>query len=349
MNDRIQYLLSQYESNNCSREEMEELFYYLRHSRSNDGLLKRIVYHVYEGIRKNHPSFTYVDRDGKLVSTEPDQLQAVLGQPPGFDKKVLRKYTRIVVFSGILIFTIITGIGIKRLSNISPGEETAMSVLTKKFSERSEQKYLLLADSSQVWLNASSVLEFPDHFSGNVREVILKGEAYFRIKQVPGKPFIIYTAHSGKITAQTSGAASCNVKAYKDENEVVVAVSQGVVSVERSDKQMAELSSGREVKIGKIDRSVLEKNIEIGKIAAWQWGELIYDEAMLTDVIADLERVYNTKITISATEKERKKISVTFRREIGIEEALTRICGLTHTQLNISGNEFFIEPLSDSK
>ena len=70
---------------------------------------------------------------------------------------------------------------------------------------------------------------------------------------------------------------------------------------------------------------------------------------MLTDVIADLERVYNTKITISATEKERKKISVTFRREIGIEEALTRICGLTHTQLNISGNEFFIEPLSDSK
>lgn len=336
MDDRIQYLLSQYESNNCSREEMEELFHYIRNAKTEDGLLKKIVHQVYEDIRKNHPSFTYVDSNGKLVSTEPEQVQ-VIPEQSGLDKRVLKKYTRFVVFAGVIVLAIIAGIGIKRFSAMDITEEVAMNTLTKKFSQRSEHKYLLLPDSTQVWLNAASALEYPDNFSGNNRDVFLKGEAYFKIKQLPGKPFII---HAGKITAQSAGATSCNFKAYKDENEVVVGVSQGVVSVERSEKQMAELTPGREVKIGKIDKSVLEKNIEIGKIAAWQWGELIYDEVMLIDLVADLERVYNSKITISDKEKERQKISITLRREIGIDEALNRICRIAHMQLNSLENEF---------
>ncbi|MBX3256817.1 MAG: FecR domain-containing protein [Chitinophagaceae bacterium] len=344
MNDRIQYLLSQYENNNCSREEMEELFYYVRNSRTNDGLLKKIVYQVYEDIRKNHPSFTYVDGQGKLVSTEADQLH-IVDNRQGFDRQVLKKYTRLVIFSGVIILAIIAGIGIKRFSSIQEGGDAAMSTLTKKFSQRSEHKFLLLSDSTQVWLNASSSLEFPDRFTGDIREVFLKGEAYFKIKQVNDKPFVI---HSGKITARSIGAASCNFKSYKDENETIVAVSQGLVTVDKADKQMAELMAGREVKIGKADRSVLEKNIEIEKIAAWQWGELIYDEAMLTDVVTDLERIYNAKITIADKEKARKKIAITFRREIGIEEALERVCRLTHTRLNtIAENEFLIEPLTE--
>lgn len=42
--------------------------------------------------------------------------------------------------------------------------------------------YLLtLSDSTRVWLNADSRLEYPLAFSGNMREVKLKGEAYFEV------------------------------------------------------------------------------------------------------------------------------------------------------------------------
>lgn len=341
MNDRIQYLLSQYESNNCSREEMEELFYYIYNSRDNDNALKKLVHQVYEDIRKNHPSFTYVDKQGKLISTDPEELHVLTGQP-NFDRQVLKKYTRFVILGGVIIISILAGIGIKRFSDINAAEDESMNTLTKKFSQRSEQKSFILTDSTQVWLNASSSIEFPDKFSGNSREVFLKGEAFFKIRQVPGKPFVI---HAGKVTARSIGATSCNFKAYKDENESIISVSQGRISVERADKPVAELTVGREAKIGKMDRSVLQKNIEVGKIAAWQWGELIYDEVMLTDLVADLERVYNAKITITDQEKERQKISLAFRREIGVEEALKRVSSLAHAQLNASDNEYFIESL----
>lgn len=339
MNERIQYLLSQYESNNCSREELEELFYYIRNSKENEGNLKKLVHKVYEDIRKNHPSFTYVDDQGKLISMEPDDLQVTMPQP-GLDRRVLKKYTRLVLMGGVIVLSIIAGIAIKRLSGIDVIEGVAMNTLTKKFSQRSEHKTILLPDSTQVMLNASSSLEFPDHFSGNTREVYLKGEAFFKIKHTANQPFII---HAGKFTARSAGGASCNFKAYKDENEVIVAVNQGKIWVEKSDKEVAVLTAGREVKLGKADLSILEKNVGIDKIGAWQWGELIYDEAMLMDIVADLERVYNAKVTISNHEKERQKISVVIRREIGVEEALNRICGLIHAQLSVAEGVYIIE------
>ncbi|MGN6435076.1 MAG: FecR family protein [Agriterribacter sp.] len=341
MNERIQYLLSQYESNNCSREELEELFYYIRNVKDNEGNLKKLVHRVYEDIRKNHPSFTYVDDQGRLVSMEPDDLQVSIPQG-GLDRRVLKKYTRVVLLGGIVVLSIIAGIAIKRLSSIDGIEGVAMNTLTKKFSQRSEHKTLLLPDSTQVRLNASSSLEFPDHFSGTTREVYLKGEAFFKIKQAANQPFII---HAGKFSARSAGGASCNFKAYRDENEVIVAVSQGKIWVQKSDKQVAELMAGREVKLGKADLSILEKNVGIDKIGAWQWGELIYDEVMLMDIVADLERVYNVKITIANNEKERQKLSVAIRREVGVEEALNRICGLIHAQLSTIEGTYVIDAL----
>jgi len=38
-----------------------------------------------------------------------------------------------------------------------------------------------LADGTKVWLNSGSELQFPDRFSGEKREVMLKGEAFFEV------------------------------------------------------------------------------------------------------------------------------------------------------------------------
>ena len=54
--------------------------------------------------------------------------------------------------------------------------------------------YLLtLSDSTRVWLNADSRLEYPLAFSGNMREVKLKGEAYFEVVKNAEAPFVVKT------------------------------------------------------------------------------------------------------------------------------------------------------------
>ena len=51
---------------------------------------------------------------------------------------------------------------------------------------------ILLPDSSTVWLNANSTLEYTNEFGKTTREVTLKGEAFFDVKK-NSKAFIVKT------------------------------------------------------------------------------------------------------------------------------------------------------------
>ncbi len=163
MEDRIEYLLRQYEKNNCSREELEELFSYINNLRSNDLPLKKMVRNIYDDIRKNHPSFTYVDEEGQLVLNEPDESGTLSDRTivTGSAKRKITDSCSSIVH-GRAFFAWLAGK--KNLSNDGYANAPYFRRANKKFSDRSEQKFFLLSDSTQIWLNSASSLEFPDHF-----------------------------------------------------------------------------------------------------------------------------------------------------------------------------------------
>jgi len=213
------------------------------------------------------------------------------------------------------------------------------AVLTKKATERSEYKYLLLPDSTQVWLNASSTLEFPEHFGPDKREVTLSGEAYFDVRHSERAPFVIYT---GKISTTVLGT-SFNIKAYPDRQHIVVSVSTGKVKVSYDDVALATLVKGQQVKIDRRLNTVEEKKIAPAEVAAWQQGNMSYDDEALEDIVADLERLYNVRIRIDNNAIRTLKVSTSFRREIGIEQALQVLCKLTDTMLRQSDGWYIIQ------
>ena len=125
-------------------------------------------------------------------------------------------------------------------------ERTAYWAMMKKTStERAEYKYILLPDSTQVWLNAGSTLDYPEHFDEATREVTLVGEAYFDVKHAAEHPFII---HTGQIQTTVLGTAF-NINAYTDRSNIQVSVSRGKVKVSRGDQLIAMLVKGQEVKV----------------------------------------------------------------------------------------------------
>ncbi|HZE86291.1 MAG TPA: FecR domain-containing protein, partial [Puia sp.] len=216
---------------------------------------------------------------------------------------------------------------------------STVALLTKKNTERSEYKYLLLPDSTQVWLNASSSLEYPDHFNSSKREVILSGEAYFDVKHADRSPFIIQT---GRISTTVLGTAF-NIKAYPDRKNIIVSVSRGKVKVSYDDVPVATLINGQQVKVNSQQNTVEEKKIAPTQVASWQRGDMSYEDEDFEDIIADLERLYSVKIKIGNSSLRNLTVSTSFRREIGIEQALEVLCQLTDTNLKQANGWYIIE------
>jgi len=330
MEERISYLFRRYLENKCSRQELEEFFSHVRAS-GHDEVLRNLIKKVYENTEQIPSLQTYINEYGTLILTD----KAVIPEVP---MRKTRSRRRLMV--AILVLLIAAG-PILWLAKTPDSRHPApvASALAKRTTERSEYKYLLLPDSTQVWLNASSTLEFPEHFRTDKREVTLSGEAYFDVRHSEKTPFIIY---SGKISTTVLGT-SFNIKAYPDLQHIIVSVSTGKVKVSYNNVPLATLVKGQQVKFNSRLNTVEEKKIAPAEVAAWQRGNMSYDDEAFEDIVADLERLYNAKIRIDNTAIRTLKVSTSFRRELGIEEALQVLCRLTDAMLRQSDGWYIIQ------
>lgn len=330
MEERIKYLFRQYLNNSCTRKEFEEFFSYINEASHNE-LIRELIKKAYE--EAGQSSITYVDECGNLVLTEP-----AWNEQPVVKARTRNRHKVII---GIATCVIVTLAGVVWLIN-RPFQQPAgeqKTVLAKKVTGRSEYKYMLLPDSTQVWLNAASTLEYPQQFASGKREVYLTGEAYFDVKHANKQPFLI---HTGKITTLVLGTAF-NIKAYPGRENVIVSVSRGKVQVNLNEKEVATLTPGQQVKVSNANKPVLQKKIAITEAAPWQQGNLVYDDECINDIIADLERIYDVTIRVQKETLGNERISTSFRREIGIEHALQVLCNLTDAQLKLVNNMYVIQ------
>ena len=332
MEERLHYLFRRYFDNSCTRLELEEFFMYVQKA-EQDELLRQLIKNVYNDLKEQSSEATFVDEKGRLTLTQTEWTGTTLP----VEKRtrgskllpLLKIAASLVVIAGILWFT---------LDRTAGRKTNTLSSVTKKATNRSESKFLLLDDSTQVWLNAVSSLEYPDQFAAGKREVYLSGEAYFDVKHAETIPFII---HTGKVTTTVLGTAF-NIKAYPGQKTITISVSRGKVKVTRPDGWETTLLKGQQLKI-EGGRKGIERNIATEEIAAWQKGSLVYDDEAMEDVVADLQRVYNVEIRITNESIKKLSIGTTFRREIGVDQALQVLCKLTDTEYKLSGGVYIIQ------
>lgn len=334
MEDRLQYLFKRYLDNTCSQKELEDFFNYI-HQAKQDESLRRLIRDIYNNLKTNESTVTHVNEKGLLVITEPEWMNAAESKP--IIKKSRSKLAVISIAAVLIITAVIWSVN----RNDNAGKKTSAPVasLTKKNTDRSESKFILLEDSSRIWLNSSSSLEFPDQFDPAKREVFLTGEAYFDIKHADKVPFII---HTGNVSTTVLGTAF-NIKAYPDQKTITISVSRGKVKITRDDGWETTLVKGQQLKLNEAQKETTEKIIPAENIAAWQQGNIVFDDEELKDIISDMERIYNVSIYISNDELEELKISTSFKREIGVEQALQVLCKLTDTQLKQKDGTYIIQ------
>lgn len=331
MNKRIRYLFEQYYHNRATRQELEE-FFAIIHSAAHDTQLAVLMEKIYQEIRTAHPSNTYIDQQGNIIFPKPSGH----GNRKARSGSNIKPLTVVAYAAAILVLVSLSVWFLGRTGRPAGtvGEHIA------KFADKDENKYLILSDSTRVWLNSSSKLEYPEQFEGSSREVYLTGEAFFDVKNAAKMPFII---HTGDVRTTVLGT-EFNIKAYPDMDEVVVAVKQGKVSISRKNEVLATLVKNQELTVNtRLSATQAEERILNTKIAgSWIEGYLDFEDEPMGAIVKDLERVYSVQIELADDSLRDELITISFRRDAGAANVLDILCRLTDKQLTKNNHTFII-------
>ncbi|MGO4293602.1 FecR family protein [Chitinophaga sp. RAB17] len=183
----------------------------------------------------------------------------------------------------------------------------------KRSNGKATRSFIELADGSKIWLNAESMLTYPEKFKGDSREIFLEGEAFFDVATNAKRPFIV---HLKKGTIKVLGT-SFNIRAYENE-PVQTAVVTGKVAFipryEEAKKINDTILITPDVKVSFTASSgTLIKGNTIGaEDKAWTEGRLIFRNATLEEIGASLERNFNKHVEFEANAPKQYRLTGSF-------------------------------------
>ncbi|MFR8356941.1 MAG: FecR domain-containing protein [Parabacteroides sp.] len=193
-----------------------------------------------------------------------------------FNMRRIAGYAAIMVFSVLSTYLLMTYMGEGR-------QELARY---QEFSTPPGQRArVLLADGTEVWLNANSTLRYPERFNLKQREVELQGEAFFEVEKNKEKPFVVKTS---KMDIQVTGT-KFNVSAYEAETYFVTSLVEGAVSVSCENDRNRTFSLRPQQQIIVSDSSSKVALFENTDFLSWREGVFVFDDMLLTDIIKKLD------------------------------------------------------------
>ena len=162
-------------------------------------------------------------------------------------------------------------------------------------------KNVLLADGSEVTLNANSILKVPkDLARDDVREVWLKGEAFFSIARRPNH--VRFAVHTDNLDVEVLGT-KFNVNNRRGKTEVIL--SEGSVKLtsdfKSSDDATLYMKPGDYVSVSGKDTTFLRRVVVPEKYTAWQANKLVFDETPLRVVAQKIEDYYGVSVELADT------------------------------------------------
>lgn len=177
---------------------------------------------------------------------------------------------------------------------------------------------ILLPDSSFVWLNRHSTLEYAPTFGAANREVRLKGEAFFDVRKNKNQPFIVKAENIQVLVRGTK----FNVQAYTAEPAIKTTLEEG--KIELYVNGMAShfvMQPGDQITLDTEANKVSRSKVNPADFSAWKEEQLAFDSAPLRDIILQLENRYKVNIVADSTVALDERMSITIENET-LEEVL---------------------------
>jgi ferric-dicitrate binding protein FerR (iron transport regulator) len=168
-----------------------------------------------------------------------------------------------------------------------------------------------LPDSSEVWMNAGSKIEYCKPFVVGKRLVKLEGEAYFHVSSDKQNPFVVRTVDLDVIATGTQ----FNVETYRADSLVSVTLIEGKVDVNLiKTSKTSKLIHGKRLIFNNLNNNVqvLDANIASG---AWRDGSLMFENERLDIILKRIGYLYNIDFEIENQQVASQHYKASFNKK----------------------------------
>ncbi|MDR2888061.1 MAG: FecR domain-containing protein [Bacteroidales bacterium] len=197
------------------------------------------------------------------------------------------------------------------------GVASAGSSVTKIQTGEGEKASIMLPDSTVVFINSESTLEYSSDFNISDRRLRLHGEAYFDVATDTAKPFQV---HLGKITVVATGTRF-NILSYGAENRIETTLEEGSVHVEIPGKETIGIVPGQQVIYFKNGNSAEVRNVTAESFTSWKEHRLRLNDTPFEEALRNIARRYNVVFEIQDPRLLELKYTATFIDE-SIEDVM---------------------------
>jgi transmembrane sensor len=142
--------------------------------------------------------------------------------------KIKRTFNRLLPYAAMLILVLgsVFFFSHKKSADERAFNSGSVTVIT----QNGERSQVILPDSSIVWLNSGTTLTYRHNLSEHRREVVLNGEAFFKVAHNEKLPFNV---QCNDVVVSVLGT-EFDVNAYPETGKVCVALESGKVALSHS-------------------------------------------------------------------------------------------------------------------
>jgi ferric-dicitrate binding protein FerR (iron transport regulator) len=175
-----------------------------------------------------------------------------------------------------------------------------------------------------------------------MRQVKLKGEAFFDVIKDPSHPFIV---NAGKLNVEVKGTRFdvCN---YPNEPISEVTLESGSVRLFEGNytdkKTLALIKPGERALLDHNTDKLAVSRVDVEKHTSWKEGLLIFRDDKMDDIVIKLNRKFNVDIILQDPEIKEYIYTATFE-----DESLTQILGLLRISAPVNYKAYKPEQLAD--
>ncbi|MGO4292188.1 FecR family protein [Chitinophaga sp. RAB17] len=299
-------LIKKFILNNCTPEEIARISRFLAQPGA-DRIFEEILNEQWEEGSSDVPV------DEMQMKDWEDKFRRRVAQisPPPQKRFKLSTYLKYAAVLAMLIT--VAGLGRYFIIKGKGDHPAAMAMLNSSTTAGKLLK-VRLSDSTIVYLNASSSLQYPETFTGDDRTVTLRGEAFFEVKRDDRHPFFVNT---DKLRVQVLGT-SFNIRSYHDDEDIAVTVATGKVGVtlpELPNVPARILLPDNELTYTRHSASLKTITVNAADSRAWEKGSFIFDYETLENITRRLSRWYDVKFVCTNHTLLQKRFKLKLKNE----------------------------------
>lgn len=246
---------------------------------------------------------------------------------------------RYLIAAASIAFVIAIGGTTLWLSEKKSFRETSMAstIITTNEGEKS---HVTLSDSTKIFLNSGSKLEYNRLYNIKERTVKLKGEAYFEVHTNREKPFVVEIDNMRVIATGTK----FNILSYSNEDRVETTLEEGKVQVQINNGESISLKSGEQVVYFSHSGKVQVNEVSTATYTSWKENKLRFINTPFEETLRKIARKYNVTFEITDHDLLNLKYTATF-----IDESIDEVMQMLKTVSPINYKIYNRTTVNDNK